>query len=275
MRPRPAWRNSGVLMLISLYQMKPLPGDIHGNLGKIAEAAIAAAEMGADLLVTPELATSGYALGADFQKIAQDREGSIIEALREIAADCGMAICTGFPEREGSRVYNSAVLVRADGTAEFTRKTHLYGDAERAAFAVGQVPPAIFDVNGVRTAMLICYDVEFPEAVRSLALAGAELVLVPTALPQGPISRRIAETLVPTRALENGLFIVYADLCGQENGMTYGGWSGIYAPDGDVLARAGARETLLVVDVDPQGYDGARAQNPYLRDRRPGLYRLG
>lgn len=262
-------------MLIALYQMQPLAGDIPGNLGKIAQAALAAAELGAELLVTPELATSGYAQGPGFQKLAQDREGSIIDALREMAADCGMSICTGFPERDGSRVYNTAVLVRPDGSAEFTRKIHLYGESERAAFAVGQAPPSVFEVNGIRTGMVICYDVEFPETVRSLALAGAELVLVPTALPQGPVSRRIAETLVPTRALENGLFIVYADLCGQEGQMTYGGWSGIYAPDGDVLARAGARETLLVVDIDPEGYAEAKAQNPYLRDRRPGLYRLG
>lgn len=262
-------------MLISLFQMQPLSGDVPGNIGKIAQAAMAAAEMGAELLVTPELGTSGYALGARFEELAEGRDGSIVGALTEVAADCGLAICAGFPEREGNQVFNSSVLIRPDGTAEFYRKSHLYGDGERAAFVPGADAPHVFDLNGIKTGMLICYDVEFPENVRTLALAGAELILVPTALPQGIISRRIADTVVPTRAFENGVFLVYADLCGEENGFSYGGRSVILGPDGDELARAGVKETLLVADVDPAAYDDARAQNPYLINRRPGLYRLG
>jgi len=262
-------------MLISLFQMQPLSGDVPGNIGKIAQAAMAAAEMGAELLVTPELGTSGYALGARFEELAEGRDGSIVGALTEVAADCGLAICAGFPEREGNQVFNTSVLIRPDGTAEFYRKSHLYGDGERAAFVPGADAPHVFDLNGIKTGMLICYDVEFPENVRTLALAGAELILVPTALPQGIISRRIADTVVPTRAFENGVFLVYADLCGEENGFSYGGRSVILGPDGDELARAGVKETLLVADVDPAAYDDARAQNPYLINRRPGLYRLG
>ncbi|MGL3606956.1 carbon-nitrogen hydrolase family protein [Rhizobium sp. G187] len=261
-------------MLISLYQMQPLSGDVPGNIGKIARAAMAAAEMGADLLVTPELGISGYAQGAGFASLAEGRDGPIMEALREIAADCGLAICAGFPERDGAHVYNSSVLVRPDGSAEFYRKSHLYGEGERAAFTPGSEPPQVFDLNGIKTGMLICYDVEFPENVRTLALAGAELVLVPTALPQGLISRRVADIVVPARAFENGVFLVYADLCGTENELSYGGRSVILGPDGDELARAGMMETLLVAEVNPAAYDEARAQNPYLTDRRPGLYRL-
>lgn len=262
-------------MLISLYQMQPLSGDVPGNLGKIAQAAMAAAEMGAELLVTPELGTSGYALGALFEEVAEGRDGSIIGALTEIAADCGLAISAGFPERDGNQVFNSSVLIRPDGTAEFYRKSHLYGEGERAAFVPGDAAPHVFDLNGIKTGMLICYDVEFPENVRTLALAGAELILVPTALPQGIISRRIADTVVPTRAFENGVFLVYADLCGDENELSYGGRSVILAPDGDELARAGMRETLLVAEINTGAYEDAKAQNPYLADRRPGLYRLG
>lgn len=261
-------------MLISLYQMQPLSGDVPGNIGRIARAAMAAAEMGAELLVTPELGVSGYALGTGFEAIAEGRDGPIMEALREIAVDCGLAVCAGFPERDGGQVYNASVLMRPDGSAEFYRKSHLYGDGERAAFTPGSEPPHAFDLNGIRTGMLICYDVEFPENVRTLALAGAELILVPTALPEGPISRRVADTVVPARAFENGVFLVYADLCGKENDLSYGGRSVILGPDGDELARAGMTETLLVAEIDVAAYDDARAQNPYLTDRRPGLYRL-
>ena len=262
-------------MLISLYQMQPISGDVPGNIGKIAQAAIAAAEMGADVLVTPELGTSGYGLGPRFAELAETRDGSIIGALTEIAADCGLAICAGFPERDGDQVFNSAVVVRPDGSLEFYRKGHLYGDGERAAFVAGPDSPHVFDLFGIKTGMLICYDVEFPEYVRTLALAGAELVLVPTALPAGIISRRVADMVGPTRAFENGLFLVYADLCGNEGELSYTGRSVILAPDGDELARAGTGETLLVAKIDLSAYDDAKAQNPYLTDRRPSLYRLG
>lgn len=263
-------------MLISLYQMQPVSGDAAANLAKIAEAAEAASGMGAVLLVAPELALSGYGLTPErFAEIAEERDGEIIGALCDIAAEFELAICAGFPERDGSVVYNSAVLARPDGSCEFYRKGHLYGDGERASFASGGDVPHVFDLFGVRTGMLICYDVEFPEYVRTLALAGAELVLVPTALPRGEISRRVADMVVPTRAFENGVFLVYADLCGEEGTFTYGGRSVIVGPDGDELARAGTHEALLVATLDLAAYDECRRQNPYLTDRRPDLYRIG
>ena len=261
-------------MRIALLQMQPVSGDVAGNLEKIARAAEAAAGMAADLLLTPELSTTGYALGELFDTLAEDGDGAIVAALADIASACRVAICAGFPERLGNLVYNAAVLVRPDGSREIYRKAHLYGDAERAAFAPGTEPPAVFDLGGIRTGMLVCYDVEFPEYVRSLALAGAELVLVPTALPEGPISRRVADALVPTRALENGIFIAYADLCGREGESAYCGRSVIVAPDGDELVRAGTGETLLIAEFDPAAYAEARAQLPYFADRRPELYRL-
>lgn len=260
-------------MQIALFQMQPVSGNVRANLEKIVQAAEAASDMGADLLIAPELALSGYALGPAFAEIAETRDGDMITALSDIAAEFDLAICAGFPERDGDDVYNSAVLVRPDGAAEFYRKTHLYGDGERAAFRPGDDRPLVFDLDGIRTGMLICYDVEFPENVRSLALAGAELILVPTALPKGEISRRIADMVVPVRALENGVFIAYADLCGVENELQYGGRSVIVSPDGDELARAGMGETLLVATIDTSAYAEARAQNPYLVDRRSALYR--
>ncbi|MHA7967976.1 carbon-nitrogen hydrolase family protein [Rhizobium sp. CAU 1783] len=263
-------------MLISLYQMQPVSGDAAANLAKIAQAAEAASDMGAELLVAPELALSGYGLTPEgFAEIAEGRDGEVIAALCDIAAEFDLAVCAGFPERDGATVYNSSVLVRPDGSCEFYRKGHLYGDGERASFTPGAEVPHVFDLFGIRTGMLICYDVEFPEYVRTLALAGAELVLVPTALPRGEISRRVADMVVPTRAFENGVFLVYADLCGEEGDFAYSGRSVIVGPDGDELARAGTRETLLVAELDRSAYDDCRRQNPYLVDRRPSLYRIG
>jgi len=262
-------------MRIALVQMQPVSGDVSANLAKITRAAKAAAAMGAELLVAPELATSGYALGAKFDDIAEGRDGETINSLSALAADLGLSVCTGFAERDGNTVYNSSVLVRPDGSREFYRKGHLYGPAERAAFQPGAEAPTVFDLGGIRTSMVICYDVEFPEYVRTAALAGAELLLVPTALPSGEISRRVSEIVVPTRAFENGIFVVYADLCGKEANLEYCGRSVIVGPDGDEIARAGSGETLLIADIDPSAYDECRRQNPYLAERRTELYRLG
>lgn len=262
-------------MIISLFQMQPVSGDVEANLARIETAAKAAAQMGASLILAPELATSGYALGEWFAEGSEGRDGRTVTTLSRIASELDIAVCVGFPERDGKTVYNSAVLARPDGSREFYRKGHLYGPAERAAFHPGSEGPQVFDLCGIRTGMLICYDVEFPESVRTLAMAGAELILVPTALPNGPISRRVADVIVPARAFENGVFVAYADLCGSEKAVSYCGRSAIIAPDGEEIARAGHGETLLVAEIDPQGYAECREENPYLTERRPELYRIG
>ena len=128
----------------------------------------------------------------------------------------------------------------------------------------------MFDLDGVRVGILICYDVEFPEAVRALALAGADLVAVPTALmrPYQVVTR----TVVPTRAYENQVYVAYANRCGSEGELTYAGESCVVGPDGADLARAGSGEELLLAEIDPARLAASRADNTHLRDRRPALY---
>jgi predicted amidohydrolase len=117
--------------------------------------------------------------------------------------------------------------------------------------------------------MLVCYDVEFPENVRRLSLAGADLVAVPTALPAGPYSRMITERVIPVRAFENQIFVAYANLCGRDVLFTYAGLSHIAAPDGSTLAIAGATgEDLVIADLRPDDFARSRAENTYLRDLR-------
>ncbi|MBB4062972.1 carbon-nitrogen hydrolase family protein [Gellertiella hungarica] len=260
-------------MLIAALQMEPVPADTGANLAKIERAARSAAAMGVTLLVAPELAVSGYSLGARFATIAEPAEGPSIARIRAMAAEQGMAICVGFPERADGVVYNSAVLATPSGDLHIYRKCHLYGPKERAAFAVSTAPPAVFELGGLKVGMLICYDVEFPEMVRGLALQGAQLVLVPTALPAGPSARQVSRLIVPSRAMENQLFIAYADLCGVENGAAYEGRSVIAAPDGEYLARAGRDETLLFARINPAAYAVTEAETPYLADRMPEVYR--
>lgn len=262
-------------MKIALLQMSPVSGKPERNLEKIARAAQSAAAFGADLLVTPELGLTGYALGAAFQTLAESANGPMLSALADIAKSTGLAIAAGFPERDGDAVFNSAVFMEANGSRRIYRKSHLFGEAEKTAFAVSDQLPVVFSFVGFNIGMLICYDIEFPEMVRGLALDGADLVVIPTALPAGAEAKRISERMVPVRAQENHVFIAYADLCGAEGDMAYEGGSVIVGPDGEALARAGAQESLLIVELDKAALVASSLENPYLTERRPDIYSKG
>lgn len=259
-------------MKVAALQMQPA-GSVAANLAQIGRAAQAAASFGAKLLVTPEMGVTGYAVWDDIPRLAQPRDGAIIQAIAAMASQFNIAITAGFPERDGDTIYNAAVFAPPGGTPHIYRKCHLFGPLEQAAFTPAATLCPIIEYAGIKIAMLICYDVEFPEMVRSLALAGAELLLVPTALPLGPPAARVANAMLPTRAFENHIFIIYADLCGTENGTPYQGSSVITGPDGAILAQAGSGETLLITQLNPQS-PGYATLDPYMTDRRPALYKI-
>lgn len=122
-------------------------------------------------------------------------------------------------------------------------------------------------VGGLRIATLICYDAEFAETVRHVAGQGAELILVPTAL--GAEWGWVAQTMMPTRAYENGVFLAYANSAGQQHGMAFLGHSLIAAPDGTEAARAGSSPEILIADLDRARVTAAQSRLPYLQDRLP------
>jgi predicted amidohydrolase len=203
--------------------------------------------------------------------LAEPADGPGAAAVAEIAAHHGIAVHYGYPERAGEAVHNSAQLIDASGDrlANY-RKTHLFGSFEQQWFTPGDEPVVQADLDGVRVGMLICYDVEFPENVRAHALAGTDLLLVPTALMH-PFPF-VAESLVPVRAFESQLYIAYANRTGHEGEFEFTGLSCLAGPDGTARARAGRGEELVIGDVDPVLLGASRENNPYLRDRRPGLY---
>ncbi len=161
-------------------------------------------------------------------------------------AKCGL--CIGWAERADGKTFNAASCFDAAGQKlAHYRKQHPYGPTEKSVFVAGN-GDCIFEFNGKKTAILICYDVEFAQRVRGLHEYGVELLLVPTA---NPIAFDVvSDTLVPARAFESRMTIAYANLCGTENGLTYGGKSVIVGPDGAILAKAGRGETLMVVDLN-------------------------
>ena len=256
-------------MRIAAFQMKANPGDVAGNLARIDAAAAEAGSRGTDILVAPELAVPGYGAGDAFSQLAEPANGAQVSALRDSAMRHAIAIVAGFAERDGGHIYNSAVLADPAGRSSVYRKRNLYGAYEKTHFAAGAAAPSLFDTAGIRVGMLICYDVEFPECVRALALAGAELVLVPTALPEGPHADFIAEKMVPVRAFENQIAIAYANYAGGDRRFTYAGHSCIVMPDGADAARATATEPALIfADYEPAVFAASRAANSYLADLR-------
>ncbi|MGI5406899.1 carbon-nitrogen hydrolase family protein [Streptomyces chartreusis] len=258
-------------MRTALLQSSGRPGSTVENLKVLDDAADRAAAAGAGLLVAPEMFLTGYAIGDDIARLAESADGDCADAVAEIAGRHGLAVVYGYPEREGDVVFNSAQLISADGTrlANY-RKTHLFGCFERDHFTPGEQQIVQAELHGVRVGILICYDVEFPENVRAHALAGTDLLVVPTA--QMHPFQFVAESMIPVRAFENQMYVAYVNRVGQEGEFEFVGLSTLAGPDGVARTRAGHAEELVLADVDPAFVAASREANPYLKDRRPGLY---
>lgn len=267
---------------IALWQCESRPGDVSGNLTRLADVARRAAGRGVDLLITPEMMVSGYNIGVDgARELADPVAGPIARRVNEIARDHALAILYGCPESgDSGLVYNAIRLVDRTGVTIAThRKTHLYGELDRSTVSAGDTAPPVVGLVGLgglsglggwRLGLATCYEVEFPEVVRSLALDGADVVCVPTAnMVEFDAVQRI---LLPARAVESQVFVAYANFCGPEGELTYGGLSEVVAPTGEALAVADRVPEILVVDLDRALLDDSRSRNPYLADRRPDLY---
>lgn len=251
---------------VAVLQATGLVNSAAENIRRIAARAQEARQRGANLLVTPELFASGYA-----PTLVHGTDGTTHrQQLAAVAAGHGIALVASTVEHEAGRHYISASLFGPDG-AELTRyrKQNLFGADEKSVFTPGTEPPAVVEFSGFKIALGICFDVEFPEFVRSTALAGAELLCVPTAVPlratddaggQPFDTRLIPAMVVPTRALESQLFIAYAN----HAGPNFAGLSTIADPYGRQLSAAADDGELIVADIDLQILIEARRDTDYL-----------
>jgi predicted amidohydrolase len=258
-------------MRTALLQSSGLPGSVEGNLKVLDDAAGRAAEAGAGLLVAPEMFLTGYAIGDDIARLAEPADGDSADAIARIAGRHGLAVAYGYPERADGTVFNSVQMISAEGVrlANY-RKTHLFGCFERDHFTPGEQQVVQAELGGLTVGLLICYDVEFPENVRAHALAGTDLLLVPTA--QMHPFQFVAESMIPVRAFENQMYVAYVNRVGPEGDFEFVGLSTLAGPDGVARTRAGRGEELVLADADPVLLAASRETNPYLVDRRPGLY---
>ncbi|MFK7860875.1 MAG: carbon-nitrogen hydrolase family protein [Granulosicoccus sp.] len=220
---------------------------------------------GSDLLILPELFQCGYNTPDTIARVAEPSDGPFAQQIRHLAKTHDLAIAYGYAERTKAGLYNSAQCIDKRGqTVGHHRKLLLPPGFEPSIFIPGQ-GYEVFKLGEFRLSILICYDIEFPENMRHVAAAGAELVIAPTALAKewGVVS----EKLIPTRAFENGVFVAYANHCGFEIGKEYYGGSCIVAPDGHELARADNLACISRASITKSGVQDAQMRMPYLTER--------
>jgi 5-aminopentanamidase len=233
-------------MRLALWQDHSPMGNTATALAAIDQATRAAGAMGASVLVLPEAFLPGYNHPA-LRELALQRTDPVFDQIGGYCRASGCGLVLGYAERDGDALFNAAIAFDQTGQIlAHYRKIQLFGPREKALYQPG-TQYVIFDVDGQKAALLICYDIEFAPHVAALATQGVTLILVPTA-NMDPFDHVVRHT-VPTMAANHGVTIVYANYCGREGDLSYVGGSLIAGPHGEVLAQAGRGPALLVADV--------------------------
>ena len=258
---------------VGFYQFEPAFGQVERNLERVVAALSDAREA---LVVLPELAFTGYSFAdrAEAAGLAEDpRHSPTVDALVELCRARDLHLVTGYAERAGDRVYNSALLLGPEGLLHVYRKLHLFA-REKECFDPGDVPLQVHEVRGMRLGIMVCFDWAFPEVARSLALQGADVICHPANL----VLTYCQQTML-ARSIENGVYTVTANRYGTEERpqgtLTFTGQSQVVAPKGVLLYRSAAEgDDLYTVEIDVALARDKRltAQNDIVADRRPEYY---
>jgi predicted amidohydrolase len=255
-------------------------GDTDGNRVAARTAIEQAAGDGAQIVVLPELASSGYVFAdrSELVSLAEPRDGPSVTEWANLATAFGVTIVAGFPEAAGDAVYNSAAVVDPTGLRGVYRKAHLW-DTENAVFDRADDLPLLVDTEHGRIGVMICYDVEFPEWVRAVALEGADLLCAPVnwpLLPRPEGERPTEMVRVLAGAGMNRMPIAVCDRAGVERGQHWIGGSVITDADGYPLAIAEfGKPGNITADVDlaESRIKKFNEHNDVHGDRRTDLYR--
>jgi predicted amidohydrolase len=265
---------------VAVVQMDCVLGDVPANLARIEDlVGRAARDHGAELVILPECATTGYFVGERVRELATPADGPVTERLARLSDGLGIHLAVGLIEAVGEDAYDClALFAPGVGLRSMYRKIHLFA-GERRMFRTGDTP-ALVDTPLGRLGLTVCYDLMFPEFIRGLVLGGAELIVNGTNWITDPWQVGMGWTgesvraLARTRALENGVHVAMAARVGEEAGFTSVGHSCIAGPTGALLATLGADEAIGVARVtDPTpDLERWRSYATYLADRRPELY---
>ncbi len=260
-------------MRVGFFQFSPIFGNPEKNLELIREN-ITRPDL-PEILVLPELALTGYTFedSEEAYSLSEEIGGKLTGELIGIAGKNSVTMAVGFLEREGKHLYNSSILLDGEGVIGVYRKVHLFRE-EKAIFKSGNMGFPVFEINDVKVGLLVCFDWIFPEAMRTLALKGADIIL------------HSANLLLPyyqqaaiVRAIENRVFIVLANRNGIEERFgsknEFTGESEIVDPGGRVILKTGrGEEGIFSIDINPEKARDKKVTelNDIFEDRKPEFY---
>ncbi|MGH2983873.1 MAG: nitrilase-related carbon-nitrogen hydrolase [Solirubrobacterales bacterium] len=269
---------------VGLAQVTGEPFQPERNREATLHAARKGFDAGAEVVVLPELVIPGYVADRDrLAPIAEELEGPSVAAWRQLAADRGGYLCGGFCEREGDRLFNTAVVVGCEGVLLHYRKLHPFSE-EKHCFAPGDTGLPVAELPFGKVGVCVCYDLRFVETLRALSLQGAELVLVPTAWVAGFDQRKWdANGLAPQangviqQANLDQVFVACASQAGTRNGATFLGSSVLVGPTGLLVAGPlpGTVDDLTVAEIDLDDVERAQHRSELIaprEDRRTDVY---
>jgi predicted amidohydrolase len=261
-------------MKVAVAQISCSLGDPEVNLSKVRDFSRRAKQSGAEFVLFPEMTDTGYSMGV-IQKHASHWKTGFVAGVRQVANEFSIALVSGVSERDGSSIYNSQILVDANGdiVAKY-RKTHLYAVApveEQNCFAPGD-GFASFTLGGLHFGFSICYDLRFPEMYRKLSTeqsVGAFLLSSAWPFPRDEHFRVLAQA----RAIENQSYMIVSNRVGKDDDLWFCGNSAVIDPRGVVISAASPdREELLYADVSQELVESVRRRMQSLGHRRHDLY---
>jgi len=267
-------------MKIAGVQMDVKLGDVSGNLERIADRFHDAVGNGAELVVFPECAVTGYCFSSldEARPFAETIPGPATEAVTNLCRDAGALAVFGLLEKDGDNIFNAAVLCGFEGVVGSYRKVHLPYLGVDKFTTFGDRPFAVHSAAEIKIGLNICYDAAFPEASRTLAIQGADLIALPTNWPPG--AECVSSHVINARAMENGVYYIAVNRVGEERGFPFIGGSRICAPNGSTLASADhTEEQILYAEIDPElARQKTAVRKPgehaidRMADRRPDMY---
>ncbi|WP_062515737.1 carbon-nitrogen family hydrolase [Halobacillus sp. KGW1] len=255
---------------IAIIQMNIVLGDPEANRKAAAVKIKEAAENGSSVIVLPELWTTGYDLSR-FDELAETMSGPTHLLMKEMACDYEVTIMGSVAEREDDVFYNTFVAYDPSGERILSyRKAHLFRLMDEEKFLESGNEKGLFHLEGAPLAAVICYDIRFPEWLRSHMIHGAKALFVTAEWPKPRVDHW--RNLLISRAIENQCFVIACNRVGSDEANTFRGHSVIIDPWGKVLAEAGSEEEILYAEVNWEAVEDIRKQIPIFQDRRPDLY---
>lgn len=256
-------------------------GEPARNVAFLIDQLTSLAAQGVQMSLFPECFLTGYAAGSAEQarEISIHRDDPLFASIQKVVDDLGIACITGFAEKSENTLFNSAAIFRPNKELLIYRKTHLPHIGLDRYVSQGD-EFILVEHSGFRFSVLICFDMRFPEGIRTVSLRGADVIFLPTNWPTG--AETSADIICIARAAENHVWMITCDRVGTENGFDFIGRSKIIAPSGKVIASAGRDAEILIAEIDPTEARQKRVINipgeyelEIFGARRPDLYDVG